>query len=103
MLGERQCLDASLLDSHWGLGGHPAFGTLVSTAASTDTLARVRAHLDEPTTALCAAATLLPELLVVRAHARCATRLRSLFIGLWQELRQAQDGRPPPLPRIWAT
>ena len=103
LLGERQCLDASLLDSHWGLGGHPAFGTLVSTAASADTLARVRAHLDPPTSALCAAATLLPELLVVRARARCATRLRSLFIGLWQELRQAQDGRPPPPPRIWAT
>lgn len=103
LLGERQRLDASLLDSHWGLGGHPAFGTLVSTAATADMLARVRAHLDDPTPALYAAATLLPELLVVRARASCTARLRALFIGLWQELRQARDGQLPPIPRIWAT
>lgn len=106
LLGERQRLAGgdAILDAPWGLGGYPTFGTLVTTAgdaAARDRLRELIATRSDDD--LLAAATALPELLVVRARARCATRLRSLFIGLWQELRQAQDGRPPPLPRIWAT
>jgi Urease accessory protein UreH len=106
LLGERQRFAGgdAILDAPWGLGGCPVFGIMVTTtgdAATRDRLReRIAAHSDAD---LLAAATLLPGVLAVRAHARCSARLRALFIALWQELRRGHDGAEPALPRIWAT
>lgn len=106
LLGERLCIEGGdvLLDAPWGLGGCPAFGTLVTTTAEAAALELARELIDRHAEAgLLAAATALPELLVVRARARCATRLRGLFVALWRELRALEDGCAPAVPRIWAT
>lgn len=106
LLGERQRLaggDASL-DAPWGLGGYPVFGTMVTTTGNATVRDRLRELIaDFGDDGVLAAATLLPEVLAMRARARCSARLRSLFIALWQELRCRHDGTEPALPRIWST
>ncbi|MGE3297982.1 MAG: urease accessory protein UreD [Porticoccaceae bacterium] len=106
LLGERLRIGGgdAQLDAPWGLAGRPVFGSLVTTLHHPDAIGRVR---DALATAACAdllaAATELPELLIVRARAKCATRLRGLFVTLWRELRGLHDGCAPATPRIWAT
>jgi len=106
LLGERQRLAGgdAILDAPWGLGGYPVFGTMVTTTGDAATRDRLRKLIaDCGDDGILAAATLLPEVLAVRARARCSARLRALFIGLWRELRRCRDGTEPALPRIWAT
>ena len=106
LLGERTRIDggAALLTAPWGLAGRPVFGSLVTTLRHPGAIERLRALLASTTSGdLLAAVTELPELLIVRARAGCATRLRGLFVTLWQELRRLQYATEPATPRIWAT
>lgn len=106
LLGERLHIagGGALLRAPWGLAGQPVFGTLVTTLRHPEALPRLREVLaGVAENDLLAAATELPELLIVRARAGDATRLRGLFIALWQELRRLQYAVEPALPRIWAT
>ena len=106
LLGERTRIrggDAQLT-APWGLAGQPVFGSLVTTLRHADAMPRLRALMaDFGPADILAAATELPELLIVRARAGCATRLRGLFVTLWQELRRLQYDTEPATPRIWAT
>ena len=106
LLGERLRIAGgdALLRAPWGLAGQPVFGTLVTTLRHPEALPRLRALLaDAAADDLLAAATELPELLIVRARAGDATRLRGLFVALWQALRRLQYAAEPAVPRIWAT
>lgn len=106
LLGERSRIDggAALLTAPWGLAGRPVFGSLVTTLRHPGAIERLRALLASTMSGdLLAAVTELPELLIVRARAGCATRLRGLFVTLWQELRRLQYATEPATPRIWAT
>lgn len=106
LLGERLRIEGgdAQLDAPWGLAGRPVFGSLVTTLRHPDAIGRLREVLASAASAdLLAAVTELPELLVVRARAGCATRLRGLFVALWQELRRRQYDTEPATPRIWAT
>jgi urease accessory protein len=49
------------------------------------------------------ACTLVDGVLVCRALAPHADRLRQLFVTIWQALRPAMLGREAVAPRIWAT
>ena len=92
------------LSAPWGLAGRPVFGSLVTTLRHPRAVGRLREVLAGTGSGdLLAAVTELPELLIVRARAGCATRLRGLFIALWQELRRLQYDTEPATPRIWAT
>lgn len=106
LLGERTRIrggDAQLT-APWGLAGQPVFGSLVTTLRHAGAMSRLRALMaDFGSADILAAATELPELLIVRARAGCATRLRGLFVTLWQELRRLQYDTEPATPRIWAT
>jgi urease accessory protein len=106
LLGERLRIEGgdAQLDAPWGLAGRPVFGSLVTTLRHPDAIGRLREVLASAASAdLLAAVTELPELLIVRARAQCATRLRGLFVALWQELRRRQYDTEPATPRIWAT
>jgi urease accessory protein len=106
LLGERLRIEGgdAQLDAPWGLAGRPVFGSLVTTLRHPGAIERLREVLITAASAdLLAAVTELPELLIVRARAKCATRLRGLFVALWQELRRRQYDTEPATPRIWAT
>ena len=106
LLGERQHFDGgdAILAAPWGLGGRPVFGSLVTTLRPAGAIEHLREWLAEGIPGdLLVAATELPELLIVRARADCAARLRGLFIRLWQALRRLQYHTQPATPRIWAT
>ncbi|MGD9983476.1 MAG: urease accessory protein UreD [Porticoccaceae bacterium] len=106
LLGERLRIEGgdAQLDAPWGLAGRPVFGSLVTTLRHPGAIDHLREVLAGDASAdLLAAVTELPELLIVRARAGCATRLRGLFVALWQELRRRQYDTDPATPRIWAT
>lgn len=100
LLSERQCFDAEAICARWGLAGRAAVGTLVAAPADATALAAVRAlELEEVEFG----ATLLEALLVCRARAARADRLRQGFVALWRALRPALLGREAVAPRVWAT
>lgn len=106
LLGERLRINGgdAQLDAPWGLAGRPVFGSLVTTLRHPGAIEHLREILATADPGdLLAAVTELPELLIVRARANCATRLRGLFVVLWQELRRLQYATEPATPRIWAT
>lgn len=101
---ERQDWSAgdALLQEAWGLGGRAVLAAFYIYPAGTELLEQARAC----TAAAgyeCFAATLLDDLLVVRALGEDATAMREAMAALWLQLRKPALGRPGCAPRIWAT
>jgi len=93
--------DGRAVDAPWGLGGQPAFATLVASPANADALATAREVLtDTPGEA---SATRLDDLLVVRWRGAGALEGYALRERLWTALRPCLMGRPMCRPRIWNT
>lgn len=104
---ERMPLQATpeLLESPWGLGGHPLFATAVATLdhlpapAQRDLLVLARENLGDPG----GGATLTRDLLIVRLLGHDSETVRQQLIALWGLLRPQLFGRAACPPRIWAT
>lgn len=92
----------ALLASPMGLAGRPVLGTLVLAGSpDRDRLAAVR-ELATPA-GVQLGWTQLEDLIVLRGLAGQAEPLRAAFVQAWQALRPELLGRPPIVPRIWAT
>jgi urease accessory protein len=100
LLIDRLRIDATVAKARWGLAGFSSCGTLLACPAT----AR---HVELVRTLQCAdailACTLVDGVLVCRALAPHADRLRQLFVNIWQILRPALLGCEAVTPRIWAT
>jgi urease accessory protein len=94
--------DGDGLDGPSGLRGFPVTGTLLATAADAADLATVREH-QVPTMGFLWGATLVGDLLIVRALAAGTEPVHRLFAALWGILRPRLLGRPACAPRIWST
>jgi urease accessory protein len=92
----------SSLDGPAGLRGFPVCATFVATGAGADALEAARHRLSEAT-AYPVGATLIDDLLVVRALAPEVEPVSRLFIRLWSDLRPGLLGLDASVPRIWAT
>lgn len=99
LLSERLRGDADGLP---GMRGHTACATLVATGADAATLDAVRETLAHGTDTL-AAATLIGDLLVVRALAPRCEPLLATCNRAWGTLRPLVLGRVAVTPRIWHT
>ncbi len=101
---ERQDWDAgdALLQEAWGLGGRSVLAAFYIYPAGTELLEQAR-HCTAAAGYECFAATLLDDLLVVRALGEDATAMRETMAALWLQMRQPALGRPGCAPRIWAT
>ncbi len=101
---ERQDWDAgdAILTEAWGLGGKSVLASFYIYPATPDLLDRARDALTEIGLEH-VAATLLDNLLVVRALGEDATALREALATVWSQLRPMALDRPPCAPRIWAT
>ena len=100
LLLEHLRMDAECQRARWGLAGQVACGTLVAYPAAAPQLSAVRDGLGE---ADGIAATLVDDVLLVRATDARADRIRQRFIHLWSLLRPALMGREAMAPRIWST
>ena len=101
---ERQDWEAgdALLQAAWGLGGRSVVGAFYIHPAGTALLERARGCVAVPGYEHFAA-TLLEDLLLIRALGDDATAMREAMAALWLQLRQPALGRPGCAPRIWAT
>jgi urease accessory protein len=90
------------LDGPTGLRGFPVCASLMASGATAETLALVRERVgtDRP---FPIAATLVEDLLLVRALAPQTELVTRLFRDLWSSLRPILLGRSASAPRIWAT
>ncbi|MCZ6888054.1 MAG: urease accessory protein UreD [Gammaproteobacteria bacterium] len=99
-----------VFDAPWGLAGYRVVATSYTYPADRDTLQRARGILEarnagtacDAAAGICAA-TLLEDLLVVRALSDDAVEMRHTLAALWAGLRKLVMGRAPCPPRIWAT
>lgn len=95
-----------LLSEAYALRGEPVVASLYAVPARApidDALVtRVREAIGEPRRGL-VGVTSLGELLVVRVLGPQVEGVRNSLIEAWKVLRPALLGRPPVLPRIWAT
>jgi urease accessory protein len=100
LLAENQLVDAQAFEARWGLDGNAALGAWVAYPAGEAELELARTvRLPDVTLA----ASLVGKLLVGRAMARRADRLREAFVETWRALRPPLFGRTASRPRIWAT
>lgn len=85
-----------------GLRGHPMLATLLATGVDKELLAEVQQLcLENPT--ITSGATLLDDLLVVRALGERTEHLLQHFCAIWQLIRPQLLGKTALAPRIWAT
>lgn len=84
------------------LGGYPLSATLFAAPADEAMLALTQAHIAAAEVAA-AGATLLDELLVVRALEEDNQRLQGMLHRIWSALRPGIMGRDAVAPRIWST
>lgn len=98
--------DAALTEA-WGLSGHPVVGTFVCAGATQVDVEAARtsvlSHLSGANDRVRLGATLVGEVLVVRAVAPWARLIRDQFQLLWSALRERLFSRPACTPRIWFT
>ncbi|RKT43717.1 urease accessory protein UreD [Thiocapsa rosea] len=92
----------SSLDGAAGLRGFPVCATFVATGARADALDAARHRLSEVAPSP-VGATLIDDLLVVRALAPEVEPVSRLFRHLWSDLRPGLLGLDASIPRIWAT
>ncbi|WP_217265395.1 urease accessory protein UreD [Candidatus Sodalis sp. SoCistrobi] len=84
------------------LGGYPLSATLLAAPADEAMLALTRTHI-AAAGVIAAGATLLDELLVVRALEDDNQRLQGMLHRMWSALRPGIMGRNAVAPRIWST
>ena len=101
---ERQCWQAgdAVLAAPWGLGGKGVLAAFYIYPAQPGLLEIARVAIAAPGYD-CFAATLLDDLLVIRALGNDATAMRDAVAEIWSRLREDVLGRPGCPPRIWAT
>jgi urease accessory protein len=92
--------DAEFLQASWGLRGGNVMATLLATPFDKSRLSEVHALLQDD---LGFGATLLDELLVVRAMGFSLLAVRERFEALWTLIRPQVIGQKACPPRIWAT
>ncbi|WP_045224333.1 urease accessory protein UreD [Methyloterricola oryzae] len=92
--------DAEFLQASWGLRGGNAMATLLATPFDKSRLGEVHALLQDDSDF---GATLLDELLVVRAMGSSLLAVRERFEALWTLIRPQVLGQKACPPRIWAT
>lgn len=100
LLCERQILQADAILAPWGLAGHAAVGTLLAFPAGAHELAQARGAASANVRL---GASLVDGVLVCRALAQRADRLRDAFVAVWRAVRPLMPGRAAMLPRVWAT
>ncbi len=106
LLLERLNIDREACEARWGLGGHAAFGTAIACPAGAVEHARALEAIggeEGDCAQLLLACTLVDGVLICRATARRADRLRQAFVRWWQALRPALLAREAVSPRIWST
>jgi len=86
-----------------GLRGFPMQAIFLATHCDTQHLEQVHEVLDAAACEHPIAATLIDDLLIVRALGHQAEGLRQQLIPLWQTLRPLLLNRPAVVPRIWST
>ena len=91
-----------VLTARWGLASARAFGTLYAVPADRDVLARARKEMAE-NLGVEVAATLLDDILAVRAVGNAAADVREALTRVWAGVRALAIGVQPMQPRIWAT
>ncbi|MBT9432684.1 urease accessory protein UreD [Candidatus Sodalis endolongispinus] len=96
---ERLRVTGPVLDK---LGGYSLSATLFAAPANEAMLALTQAHIAAAEVAA-AGATLLDELLVVRALEEDNQRLQGMLHRIWSALRPGIMGRDAVAPRIWST
>ncbi len=97
---ERLVITPEVFAALWGLQGQSACATLFAYPATTNELQRVRALIGEQRGY---GVTLIDDLLVCRALATRADKLRAFYQQLWHTLRPDIMQRQPCAPRIWFT
>lgn len=100
VLCERQRVDWECIAARWGLAGNAALGTLLAYPADSCDLEMARAAAQTDANVSC---TVFDRVMVCRAVAPRADRLRQAFIAIWSALRPLIMGRAAVAPRIWAT
>ncbi|EGV19222.1 urease accessory protein UreD [Thiocapsa marina] len=85
-----------------GLRGFPIAATFLATGADRDALAIARRRLTD-SAGYPVGATLIDDLLMIRALAPEVEPVSRLFVALWSDLRPSLLGLPACAPRIWAT
>ena len=101
---ERQQWSAgdAVLSAPWGLNGHLVLGSFYGFPADKEVLRHTRELIDGKN--FCdMAATLVDDVLVIRALADDAFALREELTRLWSAIRMLINGFSPGVPRIWAT
>ncbi len=101
---ERQFWNAgdTVLDAPWGLGGNRVVAAFYIYPAQPALIQYAREIIASGGHDGFAA-TLLDDLLVLRALSNDATAMREQLAAIWSPLREAVLGRPGCAPRIWAT
>ena len=101
---ERQNWEAgdALLQEAWGLGGKAVLAAFYIYPAGPGQLEQARDCIAAPGYGHFAA-TLLEDLLAIRALGDDATAMRETMAALWTQLRHPALDRPGCTPRIWAT
>ena len=92
-----------VLTARWGLASARAFGTLYAGPADRDVLVRARNEVAGNLGRVEVAATLLDDVLAVRAVGNTAGDVREALTRVWVGLRRIVIGVQPMQPRIWAT
>lgn len=101
---DRQAWQAgdAILKAPWGLGGSPVVAAFHVYPGHGELLQQAR-HLIAAPGFERFAATLLDDLLVIRALGNDATAMREALAAIWKQLRVGVLGRTGCAPRIWAT
>ncbi|TNF36172.1 MAG: urease accessory protein UreD [Gammaproteobacteria bacterium] len=93
---------SEVLQASWGMRSFTVTGTLIATHADKVVLDEVRAHIEHAEQGLFSA-TLMDDVLVIRALTQQAEHVRQQFIELWKIIRPQLLQRAACPPRIWAT
>jgi urease accessory protein len=94
---------SELLNAQFGMQGYTTSASLMATPVTQDMLDAVRETLAQQQTEGLFSATLIDDVLIVRALARQAEHARNVFINVWHRLRPMLLQREACAPRIWAT
>ena len=102
--GRLQLNDHARLGGRFNQASHrdfPMQSTWIGSCADADDVQRARDILEQHP--LLAAATLIDDVLIIRALCQSTDQVLPVWIDLWQALRPSLIGRPACPPRIWNT
>jgi len=103
LLLEHVTIGADTLSARWGLAGRAALGSAWAYPAGLADLEVARAAVAPYCADMSVACTLVDDVLICRACAARADRLRQALTAAWRALRPGLIGREAVAPRIWAT